>query len=268
MIGLRRAPSRPGQKHLNPTIVPAEAGERKVGSMLKTRVALLGVLALFIASGIAASAASAAGPYWHVGGSKLGQGVFQQVKLQSKGTTALHGSAAGGLVHVTIACNMSYSEGASIEGQGNRQGQDKGRVVYEQCTTTFKPAAAGCTVVKPIKTNQVKSYLAYDPNNKQQKFIDVFEPQQGTVFVKLFFQGTNCPITEAEVKGAAAAEVVPIEKESQEGQLNFPEPAITKIEAEQQVRTIGLEFAGEPATFVGAYGARLDNNHLWGVFGQ
>jgi hypothetical protein len=255
----------------NPTIVPAEAGERKVGSMFKTRVALLGVLALFIASGIATSTASAAGPYWHVAGTRLGQGVSKQVKLQAKGVTVLKGQVTGGLTSVVIECSNSYSEGATIEGQGNFQGQDKGRVTFEQCTTAFKPAAVGCKVVEPIKTNQIKSYLAYNPNSKQQKFIDVFEPQQGTGtnFVVLHFEGgAICPLTEAPVTGAVAGELIPIEKEGQEGLLNFPETPITTIEHEQQKRTIGLKFDFEPAIFSGAFGARLATNEQWGVFGQ
>jgi hypothetical protein len=232
--------------------------------MLKTRVALLGVLALFIASGIATSAASAAGPYWRVNGTRLAQGASKQVKLQSKGVTVLKGEALGATVE--IECHNSYSEGAAIEGQGNFQGQDKGRVVFEQCTVG---GTAGCTAVaEPIKTNQIKSYLAYDPNNKQQKFIDVFEPQQGSTFVVLRLSGgVFCP-AEAAVAGAAAAEIIPIEKENQEGLLNFPIKPITKIEHEQQVRTIGLKFANEPAVFSGAYGARLQTNEKWGVFGQ
>jgi hypothetical protein len=245
-------------------IIPVEAGERKVGSMLKTRVALLGVLALFIASGIATSAASAAGPYWRVNGSRLGQGVSKQVKLQAKGVTVLKAEALG--VTVEIVCHNSYSEGAAIEGQGNFQGQDKGRFIFEQCKTT---GSAGCTQVEePIKTTQIKSYLAYDPNNKQQKFIDVFEPKQGSQLVVLHFKGgIFCP-AEVAVEGSLAAEIIPVEKESQEGLLDFPPTPITKIEHEQQVRTIGLKFAGEPAVFSDVYGARLATNERWGVFGQ
>jgi hypothetical protein len=238
--------------------------------MFKTRVALLGVLALFIASGIAASTASAEqnqGPYWRVAGSRLGQGMAKQVKLQAKSVTVLKGKVIAGVAAV-IECHRSESEGATIEGQGNFQGQDKGRVFFEQCKTVFTPASPECAVEEPIRTNQIKSYLAYNPNNNQQKFIDVFEPQQGNVFVKIKFVGKLCPVNEASVAGAVAGELIPIEKEGQEGLLNFPETPITTIEHEHQRRTIGLKFALEPAVFSGAYGARLETNELWGVFGQ
>jgi hypothetical protein len=238
--------------------------------MFKTRVALLGVLALFIASGIAASTASAAqpeGPYWRVNGSRLGQGVAKQVKLQAKGVTVLKWKLAAG-VATTIECHRSESEGATIEGQGNFQGQDKGRIFFEQCKTVFNPPKPECAVEEPIRTNQIKSYLAYNPNSKQQKFIDVFEPQQGNVFVVIHFVGKLCPVTEASVAGAVAGELIPIEKEGQEGLLNFPETAITTIEHEHQRRIIGLKLDLEPFVFSDAYGARLATNELWGVFGQ
>jgi hypothetical protein len=238
--------------------------------MLKTRVALLGVLALFIASGIAASTASAAqpaGPYWRVNGSRLGQGVAKQVKLQAKGVTVLKWKLAAGLT-TTIECHQSESEGATIEGQGNFQGQDKGRIFFEQCKTVFNPASPECAVEEPIRFNQIKSYLAYNPNSKQQKFIDVFEPQQGSVFVRIKFVGKLCPVAEAPIEGAMAGELIPIEKEDQEGLFVFPETPITTIEHEHQRRTIGLKVALEPVVFSGAYGARLATNELWGVFGQ
>jgi hypothetical protein len=75
-------------------------------------------------------------------------------------------------------------------------------------------------------------------------------------------------LVEEEVTGTVAAEVMPIEKESQELMLNFPKTPITTIVHEQQERKIGLMFAGEPAIFSGVYGARLATNEPWGVFGQ
>jgi len=231
--------------------------------MFKARAALLGLLALFIASGIAASTASAAGPYWHVNGSKLGQGVAKQVKLQLKGTAVLKGEVSGAVV--VIECKNSISEGATIEGQGNVQGQDKGRLTFTQCTVV-KPT--NCTVVEPITTVQTKSHLVYLPENKQQKFGELFEPQQGETFVTLKFAGKTCLLPATNVKGTVAAEVLPIEAEGQEGLLNFPETQIEKVVLEQQTRKIGL-FLGEKATvFSAAYGARLETGEKWGVFGQ
>ncbi len=244
--------------------------------IFKTRVALLGVLALFIASGIAASTASAGqGPFWHVNGAKLGQGTVKQVKFQAKYNEAislLRGTALGGAVTVEIKCHNSYGEGGTIEGQGAFQGQDKGVIVFEQCKTLFK-AAEECTVVEPIRTNQLKSYLAYNgtkPENKQQKFVDVFEPsaaQANGVFVVLHFTGKGCLVTEAPVVGSVAAEILPIEKESQELLFFFPAEPIGSVVHEQQEKKIALKFAEEPATFSGAYGARLATNEPWGVFG-
>jgi len=202
------------------------------------------------------------GPFWHVNGSQLKQGT-RQIKLQAKGPTVLRGTALGGLVKVVIECKNSISEGASIEGRGSFQGQDKGRLIFTQCKFV-EPAK--CKIEEPIKTSQTKSYLAYNPNSKQQKFVDVFEPQQGTVFTVLKFLEKCEGLLAAEVTGSVAAEIIPIENEVQEGLLNFPEPAITTIIHEQVPKEIGLSFAGEPATFKAVYGARLQTNEPWGVF--
>jgi hypothetical protein len=242
--------------------------------LFKPRIALLGVLALFIASGIATSTASAGqGPFWHVNGSKLGQGAVKQVKFQLKFEEkfALKGKTLGGFASSEIKCHNGYGEGATIEGQGSFQGQDKGVIVFEQCKTTFKPAAPECHVKEPIKTNQIKSYLAYNgtkPENKQQKFVDVFEPQQGSKFVVLHFEGNGCLVAEGVVEGSVAAEVLPIEKESQELLFVFPEEPIETIVHEQQERKIGLIFGGEPAVLFTVFGARLATNETWGVFAQ
>jgi hypothetical protein len=205
------------------------------------------------------------GPYWYVGGKQLKQGV-KQVKFQAKLAPILSTEIKAFGIKVVVECHNSYSEGASIEGQGAFQGQDKGRVVFEQCKTVFNPEET-CKVVEPIKTNQLKSFLAYNPNSKQQKFVDVFEPTQKAPFVVLHFTGAGCIVTEAAVEGALAAEIVPVEKESQELIADFPEKPITEIEHEQLLRKIGLTFAGEPAVFDGVYGARLETNEPWGVFG-
>ncbi len=244
--------------------------------MFKTRVALLGVLALFIASGIAASTASAGqGPFWHVNGAKLGQGASKQVKFQAKyneTASLFRFSALGGAVVLELKCHNSYSEGGTIEGQGAFQGQDKARIVFEQCKTLFK-AAEECKIVEPIRTNQLKSYLAYNntkPENKQQKFVDVIEPsaaQAAGVFFVLHFEGKGCLFTEAKLEGSMAAEILPIEKESQELLFFFPGEPIGSVVHEQQERKIGLKFAEEPAVLSGAYGARLATNEPWGVFG-
>jgi hypothetical protein len=230
------------------------------------RVALLGVLALFIANGIAASTASASGPYWHVNGTKLGQGAIKQVKLQLKGKALL--KATIGASTIEVECKNSISEGATIEGQGSIQGQDKGRLTYTQCTV-LKPL--GCIVAEPITTNQTKSHLAYSAET-QKKYVELFEPQQGNKFVTLKFSPEKeCGVIfgAQPVSGTIAAEVSPIEEEGQEGLLLFPTTAIKHVVLEQQEKNnVGLTFAGVATTFSAGYGARLDTGEKWGVFGQ
>jgi hypothetical protein len=224
--------------------------------MFKMRVALLGVLALFIVSGIAASTASAAGPYWHVNGSRLESGA-KQLKLQNKTTAVLAIPSIG----LEIECKSSISEGATIEGNGANQGQDKGRITYTSC----KSNAAGCTVGEPITTKPTKSYLAIAAT--QTKIVDVFEPTEGTLFVTIKLAGGSCLLAGSyEVTGGAVAEVVPAGTEAVEGLLSFPKTAITSVKHEGgAATTIELKTKGLASTFSSIYGAKLATGEKYGV---
>jgi hypothetical protein len=230
--------------------------------MLKIRAISLSVLALVVVGAITASAALA-GPVWHVGGKKLGQGT-KQAKSQLKGTVALSSTVVG--LEILTVCRNSVSEGGAIEGPT----QGKGRITFTSCEVR-KPE--NCTMAEPLTTVQMKGHLGIDPNNKQQKFVQTFEPQQGTTLVTLKFKGGGCGVIlgSQPIKGNIAAELVPIEREVQEGLANFPAKPITEVElglTQGQKTKIGLTFANVPATFVAAYGSRLDNGESAGVFGQ
>ncbi len=229
--------------------------------MFKTRAVLLGLLTLLITSGIVASTASAAGPYWRVNASRLETG-SKQIKLQLKGGAVLKTPS----LNAEIECKGSISEGATIEGNGTHQGQDKGRVTYSSCTV-LKPS--NCSVAEPITTKQLKSYLASPLEVKQTKVLDVFQPTEGTLFVTLKFSGTGCGTSlegERGVTGSIAAEVLPSEKEGQEGMDVFPQTAIAKVKHEGVETTVGLNVVGFASTFSGVYGARLASNEVFGVF--
>jgi hypothetical protein len=233
--------------------------------MFKTRAILFGVLALFIATVIMASTASALGPYWHVNGSKLGQGVKKQIKLQNKGAVFFQWTASLSPV-VNIECKNSIAEGGAIEGNGNNQGQDKGSFKFSQCKP-IPPSEPTCKVSEPIITKQLKSHLV-TYKGMQSKYADLFEPQEGSVF--MIMKTTECGLGvsgEREVIGDVAAEVMPTEAEAQEGLLSFPEPAITTVFLEQQEKNIGLT----PPTsfhFKATYGSRLESGERFGVFGH
>lgn len=214
--------------------------------MFKARLAVLGALALFIVSGIAASTASASGPFWHVNGSKFETGT-RQIKLQTKGSAVLKSSSA----KLEIECKNSISEGATIEGSKETQGQGKGRVSYSSCKVILP---TGCTVVEPIVTTSLKSYLANAAT--QTGIVEVFEPSTGLTFVTLKLL-TCGSLTEVGVNGSIAAEVIPAKVEGQEGLLAFPATAIGKVKHEGVEKTLKLETIGFPATFTAAYGARL-----------
>ncbi len=199
------------------------------------------------------------GPHWRVNGTQLKQGL-KQIKLQSKGSLVLKSPTLA-----EVECKNSISEGATIEGNGNNQGQGKGRVSYSSCKV-LKPEKPECTVAEPIVTNQLKSYLAYA--NTQTKIVNVFEPTEGTLFVELKFSvGCGAALEGPRgVNGKIAAEVIPSETEGQEGLIAFPSEAINVVEHEGEEVKLSLKAIGVVSKFSGAYGARLATVEPFGVF--
>lgn len=222
----------------------------------------MGVLTLITASGIATSTASASGPYWHVNGKKLGQGETRQVKLQMKGTGVISVKISEG-VELGIECKTGLTEGATIAGQGKLQGQGKARFTFTQCRLV-KPQEA-CTIEEPVTTSQLKYQLGINPNNKQQKFVELFVPKENH-FLVIKFVPSSCVLKEITIDGSVAAEVMPTEKEGQEALLSFPAKPITEVLLEQQVAEPSLD--GGAVTLGAFFGARLATGEPWGVFGQ
>jgi hypothetical protein len=227
--------------------------------MFKMRVALMGAMALLVVSGFAASTASALGPYWHVNGVKLTT-QSKAINLQLKGVAKLSVSNLA----LVIECKASSSEGATIEGNGTKQGKDKGKIKYTECKNNQKE----CEVVEPITTNETKSYLG---QLKSGAIVDVFEPTVGKVFVEIQIKGVgSCPTLvkgKFPVDGSVAAEVKPENKEVKEGDLQFTEPAIKTIKHEGTPTAVGLTFGGatNEATFSAGYGAQLESGEVFGV---
>jgi hypothetical protein len=223
--------------------------------MSKMRVALLGAMALLVVSGLAASAASAAGPYWHVGGTRFEKGATG-IKLQSKGKVVLAIPSAD----FSFECNRSILEKSTINGNGKNQGQDKGQLTFSSCTTTL----SGCAVAEPITTKQTKSYLANAAT--QTKIVDVFVPEAGEEFVELKF-GSGCGVLAGgqRIKGSMVAEVIPAGLEGKEDILHFPSAAIPTVKHEGVTVETELKIGGLVFTFGAAYGARLESGANYGV---
>lgn len=201
---------------------------------------------------------------WQIEGPVLEKGA-KQIKLQLKGKAKLAVPKA----ELEIFCKSSVSEGSSIEGQGELQGQDKGRITYKGCETNKKE----CTVAEPITTNQTKSYLAVSESNaaKEARPVDVFEPEKGKVFVELKLTGAGCGVLagKAPVDGNVAAELSPEGREVKEGLMNFPTETIKTIELPEGEATLGLKVGetGLESTFSAAYGAQLEKGEKFGVGG-
>jgi hypothetical protein len=233
--------------------------------MYKMRVALWAALALVAVSGIATSAAAAAGPYWHLGGSRLTKASWP-ASVAKAGETELNAKVLG--ISFTIKCGASTVEGAEIIGNGSGQGLDTANsIAFEECTIG---TPKGCAVPQPIKTTAVKSRLVtYDSG----KIGDLFEPTKGSDFVTITFEnekGAKCPLDKVKfpVKGSIAAEVKPEEKEVKVGELIFPATPITQVKEEGGTpTTIGLEVGeGNAANFSGKFAVEMAVDETFGVF--
>ncbi len=232
--------------------------------MFKIRGVLLGALALLMVSGIAASAASAAGPYWHLGGHRLE--TFSWPALISAGETELKAKVLE--LPFTIHCASATVEGAEIVGNGTNQGLDTASsIAFEKCTIG---TPSGCVVPQPIKTVAVKSRLViYDLG----KIGDLFEPTKGTEFVSIKFEsakGAKCPLNgdEFPVKGSIVAETKPEEKEGKTGELVFPATPIKEVKEEGgSAIVVGLEVSkGNAANFSGKFEVEMALGERFGVF--
>lgn len=229
--------------------------------MFKMRVALVGTLALFITSGIAASAASAAGPIWKVNGSRFETG-DKQIKVTNSNTLIL--SSEVSTTPIVVECKSSKAEGAFISGNGTSQGQAKGFVVYEKCIVTLKPAAK-CEVVEPIKTSATKSHLVTLAGGTQ--IDELFEPTSGKTFVTLTLKECNLFNGPHEVTGSVAAVVKPEDKEGVGGELEFPTTPISSVKIEGgAAKEVKLSLGPKAATFSGSYNAQLFSGEKFGAF--
>ncbi len=198
---------------------------------------------------------------WFVKGSQLKKGA-KQAKFQQKGLSIITATVLG--TNIEVQCGGSVSEGATIEGHGERQGQDKGRLTSTSCRVS-KPELKGCAVAEPITTTQLKSYLAVN-EALQNSIEDVLEPTEGTVFLTLKFLSGCVFAGSYPVSGSVAAEVVPKEREAQEILFAFPTTPISKVKHEGPEVKVGLMLGGGATTFKAAYGARLATNEPFGVF--
>jgi hypothetical protein len=234
--------------------------------MFKIRGALFGALALLVLSGVAASAASAAGPYWHVNGARLETG-SKEVALKA-GATELKATVLG--VPFVILCEAASSAGATITGNGENQGQDSAKsITFEKCraTSSFK----ACTV-ENVKTVPVKSHLVLIVGT--EGIGDLIEPTSGSEFTKIVIKNPgveSCPFKKEEtfpVKGSTVARVSPEGSEAATGELSFPAVPITEVKKEGETRKVGLFVSREEnkASFSGNFEAKLTTGEKFGVF--
>jgi hypothetical protein len=234
--------------------------------MLKMRVALLGALAMLVTSGIAASVASAAGPYWHVAGSRFEIGTRETVEVA--GTTELKATVLG--LPIKITCEDAVVENSTINANGLGQGQDAAKAItFEKCKI---PIPKGCAT-ENIKTVPVKSHLViYTNGASEEKIGDLFEPTTGTEFTTITVEnnGTEkCALAATyPVKGTTVGEVKPEGTEATSGELTFPTSPIAEVKKEGAAsEKVGLEIgSGNKASFSGKFAVKLVTGGKFGAF--
>lgn len=230
----------------------------------------MSMLAVFAASMFSVAVASAEGPYWSVGGTKLAQGASKGITLQSKGALTLKSTVGGN--PTTITCLKSEGKG-TIDSQGaTLQGQGKGIVKYEECKTLIKVAGEeqSCTKPTTLTTNQLKTHLAKATVQGVTQGVEILEPSPGqtTEFISFVTGGCTSEVLNGlaiKVKGCVVGQIVPQSEEVQEGLLAFPEPAITSIVHEGQKVICQLNLGAAEATFGGAYSAKLQSGEKFGI---
>ncbi len=192
--------------------------------MQRTKIMLLGLLAVMALSSVVSATASAApvGPWFRTpeaGGNqkqvKIGYNQEKEIKAKNVAGTAftLKGKIAG--VTGLIICNKVSAAGNIWNGLF--QGEDNTEVKFTECSTKLCPPEDGEVIVEAVKAfselqwkyagNQKE--LTVEGKENQQKIYDVFAPteepvQKGTVLRSVF---TNITLPEKCIK----SEKLPVE---------------------------------------------------------
>jgi hypothetical protein len=231
--------------------------------MLKVRVVLLALVAVFVAS-VAASAVAQAqtGPVWHVNGSKLEAGKTKAItdKNVAGKEAKLAGEIAG--AKVVILCATVKSTGILI---GGNPGKDQETIEFSNCKVEGQP---NCVVT--VANTVAQSEL----DHSSTKMLTDFKTTGNftTITIKSGEKTCLSTVTNAPVKVAAgdtyglACENEPESKEAVVGILSCPETPITKVEQNEKEAGVGLEFDGKPAIFSDKAEVELVSKEPFGVF--
>jgi hypothetical protein len=240
---------------------------------VNVRVLLPSLLAVLALSAVVASAAqaSAEGPFFKDGSSRLGAG-------QSQEFTAGRGHYVMSAGSIVVSCTgMSAATGSKILGSATgKPGTIETTFTYTGCTVSGN--GPGCEVKGgSLKTEPLVGTLVY---NESKTYVDVlFKPAKKHIFVNLEFgsKSGSCSRTPIPVSGELVTKVtegketeewVQVGKEPAEAHavgLLVAQPQYVYEEGAGLVEVEALE-AGGGFGIQGSSQLELTNNALWGVF--
>jgi hypothetical protein len=232
-------------------------------NMLKVRVVLLALVAVFVASAAASAVAQAqTGPVWHVNGSKLEAGKTKAItdKNVAGKEAKLKGTIAG--AEVVILCKTVKSSGILI---GGSPGKDEETIEFSNCKVEGQE---NCVVT--VANTVAQSELDHSPT----KMLTDFKTPGNftTITIKSGEKTCLSTVSNAPVKVASgdtyglACENEPEGTEAEVNILSCPETAIKTVEQNGKTAGVGLEFDGKPAIFSDKAEVELVTKEKFGVF--
>ena len=195
-------------------------------------------MVLLAVSAVATSAAQAENaPSYTIEGRRLGEGESHHISAKAPNEKGLKLTTpeAG----VTITCTRSSIEGSTgiiIDSKEGEPGTSQEVFLFEGCTVTGNGSA--CRVAEPIKTKPIKNELVEDSTGR--KLETLLQPESGTEWMVLRFEGGTCTNKETKVTGATVGkdvtdpgeEVVELgqtAKEALSWNLRFPNTRIKEV---------------------------------------
>jgi hypothetical protein len=251
---------------------PAINDKEQLTTMKHIRIIGLVLVALFMMSVIAASAAFAEPEHiYKVNGAKLEAGKTQEITSKVKPGTefVLKGTGPLGIKSETKCkkLKLAVAEKPVIVG-GTPGKSEKEKIEFEECTATVGGAKCEKVTIESASTNN--ELVTIDlPAGKAGKLATLFTPVAGKVFTTIKL--TKCGIfgsQEAKVEGTSAALVSPEKVEAESGTLVWKEAEeITEVQNQnKEKKKIGLIFNGKAATINGEAEVTLVSKEKWGAF--
>jgi hypothetical protein len=275
---------------------PALAGrEGDRFRMSRAKITLASVLVALSLAGLGASAVQAHPPTWHTKRAVLAGAL----KFNAKSMTSRLWVSG---LKIVIVCGKDKGSG-EIEQKAGEAGINKKVVAtFEECKVfeihlnAVNQSIAGseltvCAVKSSgegagiIKTNELKSELAYWPLSEEKFLVDVLKPTAGETFTTIEISGTECAATlkkAFEVKGSVIARIPRNNEEAIMGDLLFqvrnnsmtvaqwPEyyesEADAKEGTEEGLTKDVLTFGANPTAFESTDQIELENLEPFGAF--